>query len=152
MCLIVGLGFTPRGGAEETRGTPTYTNEDLERLAPYRGQTGVLSTPASPGGGKAAAEPKGRGEAYWRREAERLRTRLRPLRRRAEELRLRLEETRAAEWAKRSRSGRGAGGASGASGEALRRRLESVESEIRDREDELHERARREGALPGWLR
>ena len=152
MCLIVGLGLPPRGGAEEARRIPTYTNEDLERLAPYRGQTGVLSTPASPGGGKAAAEPKGRGEAYWRREAERLRTRLRPLRRRAEELRLRLDEARAAEWAKRSRSGRGAGGASGASGEALRRRLESVESEIRDREDELHERARREGALPGWLR
>jgi len=149
VCIIAVLGLTPAAGGDDPRPTPTYTNEDLERLAPYRGQTGVLSRPASPEATTPVAERKGRGEDYWRREAERLRSRLRPLRRRAEELRLRLEETKAAEWRKRS-GGRRSGG--GASSEGLQRRLESLESEIREREDELHARARREGALPGWLR
>jgi len=109
----------------------------------------VLSTPPSPDASKPAAETKPRGEEYWRREAERLRSRLRPLKRRAEELRLRLEETKAAEGRKRSGGRRSEGGTSS---EGVRRRLESVESEIREREDELVARARREGALPGWLR
>lgn len=149
LCLIAGLGHCPAAGGDETQATPTYTNEDLQRLSPYRGETGVLSTPPSPEASKPAAEPKPRGEEYWRREAERLRSRLRPLKRRAEELRLRLEETKAAEWRKRSGGRRSDGGTSS---QGVQRRLESVESEIREREDELLARARREGALPGWLR
>ena len=149
MCLWAGLGCPSGLWAEEGRPTPTYTNEDLERMAPLRGQTGVLSKPASREPSRAAAEPADKAEAYWRKEAERLRARLRPLKRRADELRLRLKEARAEPGKKKPHGGRGSGGGSA---EALSQRLESLEAEIREREDELQERARRERALPGWLR
>jgi hypothetical protein len=147
VCLLAGLS-SPRGwGDEDRRATPTYTNEDLDRMAPRRGETGVLSKPASREDSRMAPERKARGEAYWRREVERLRTRLRPLRERAAQLRERLQELRTDPGQEPPRRG-----SRKASAEALARRLDSLEAEIRDREDELHERARRERALPGWLR
>jgi hypothetical protein len=121
-------------------------------VAPCRGETGVLSRPEVRSEAVTRAEgrePKERDEAYWRREADRLRARLRPLKRRADELRLRLQEARVDPGKKKLRSGRGSGGGST---EALSQRLEAVEAEIREREDELYERARRERVLPGWLR
>jgi hypothetical protein len=149
VCLCAGV-LGPATSADEDRGaTPTYTNADLERMTPYRGETGVLSQPAMPADrtetSKTKERAEGRGESYWRREAERLRERLRPLRQRAAELRQRIQETHSAAGRKPARGGR-------ESAEALEQRLASIEAEMREREDELHERARREGALPGWLR
>jgi hypothetical protein len=149
VCLLGSLSGAAAASAGDRGSTPTYTNQDLERVAPYRGETGVLSKPAMREEPAKTPEPKaGRGEAYWRREAERLRTRLRPLVRRAEELRQRLQEPRADDGKKRPRGSRGGSG----SRDALAQRLASIEAEIREREDELRERARRERALPGWLR
>lgn len=150
VCLFAGLACTSGFGAEEPPRVPTYTNEDLERVAPYRGETGVLSRPAGRGEPVAASGPKQRDEAYWRREAERLRSRLRPLRRRADELRHRLQEAKTDDGATRTRKGGRSRGANPV--EAIALRLESLEAQIREQEDELHERARRERALPGWLR
>jgi hypothetical protein len=138
-------------GDDEKKPVPLYTNEDLERVAPYRDQTGVNSTPAA----AAALEPPAersrarggvRGEEYWRREAERVRDRLRPWRERAAELRLRIEERR------RQPPRRRESGAADAQIAALERRLRLLEDRIRETESRLEERARREGALPGWLR
>ena len=147
--LLAWLGPGLPAASQHPGPTPTYTNEDLERVAPLRGETGVLSTPAARDAAPARSEPKPRGEAYWRREAERLRGRLRPLRRRADELRLRLQEARDADWRRRPGQDHGSRRSPAA---GLARRLELLEAEISEREDELQQRARREGALPGWLR
>ena len=40
---LFGLALLGEAGAEEKKPVPLYTNEDLDRLSPYRGQTGVLS-------------------------------------------------------------------------------------------------------------
>lgn len=151
-CLLA-LACAGASGAlagDEKKPVPLYTNEDLERVAPYRDQTGVNSRPAA----VAAPEPPPvrsrtrdvRGEEYWRREAERVRDRLRPLRERAAELRLRIEERR------RQPFGRRDGGAAGAQIAALERRLRLLEERIRETESRFEERARRERALPGWIR
>lgn len=141
-------------GAEEPRKppAPAYTNDDLDRVSPRRGDTGVLSTapPALPA--PASSEPPGErhGEQYWRREAERLRDRLESLRERAAELRIHLEEL---ERRPPSRSrGAQASRTGDAQKEAARARLEVLERRIREVEDAFLDRARREGALPGWLR
>ena len=124
---------------------PLYTNEDLQRVSPYRDQTGVNSKPVATAGGDLPASPRRvRGEEYWRREAERLRDRLRPLRERAAELRLRIEERR------RQPPRRGMAG--NPQRVTLERRLHLLEERIRETESRFEDRARRERALPGWLR
>jgi predicted RNase H-like nuclease (RuvC/YqgF family) len=132
-----------------------YTNEDLDRVHPLRGETGVHSVPAeAPGDAAPPAEPKtrGRGEAYWRREAARVRERVLSLETSAAELRARIEEQRdeASQLAGRRR--RGSASAGGSSLAGMRERLRSLERRIRHAEDDLLDRARRDGALPGWLR
>jgi len=123
---------------------PLYTNDDLQRVSPFRDQTGVNSKPAA-GGGEAPASPRrARGEEYWRREAERLHDRLRPLRERAAELRLRIEERR------RQPPRRGMAG--DPQRVTMERRVRLLEERIREAESRFEDRARRERALPGWLR
>jgi hypothetical protein len=128
---------------------PTYTNADLDRIAPYRGETGVLSTPASPLAAEPASRPSGprHDETYWRHEADHLHDRIRALRQRADEIRFRL-----ASPPRQSQGRKAAASASNDPTPALKARLAAIESEIRDRENRFEERARREGALPGWLR
>ena len=151
---------------------PLYTDEDLRRVSPLRDQTGG-STPAAPPPAPAAAteESPGAGRArarftrararevrgargvrapqlnddasYWRRESERLQDRLQPLRERIEELRVQIEERRRSPRVRPYSDPRI---------ESWQRRLAALEQRIREAEDRLHERARREGALPGWLR
>ena len=124
-----------------------YTNDDLARMRPLRGETGVLSqvTQAS----SAAAQPRESrrtdraDEAYWRREADRVRERIRPLEKRMATLRRHIDERwrlpgvapmtdpKLIEW---------------------RRELKEVEADVREHQDRLEERARRDGALSGWLR
>jgi len=132
---------------------PLYTNEDLDRVHPYRNQTGVASVPASAPdrrrpASRPAGSPRARGEDYWRKEAARVRERVAALQARAEEVRADLA---ALEKRKReSPLGRNLGNAS--SGGRLKARLAGIERQIRLIEDELRDRARRQGALPGWLR
>ena len=80
---------------DEKKPVPLYTNEDLQRVSPYRDETGGSSKPAAaPAPEPASERGRARGEEYWRREAERVRDRLRPLRERASELRFQIEEKR----------------------------------------------------------
>ncbi len=124
-----------------------YTNDDLERIrrergAPAEPPAGAPGTPAA-----VSREKKGGGgearEERWRREAERLRERLQPLRDQADDLRGQID----ARWRLP-----GVAPVTDAPLLALRRKLAALEARIRDAEDRLEERARRAGALPGWLR
>jgi len=134
-----------------------YTNADLDRVHPFRDETGVRSVPAvSPEERSAPApaeKPRGRGEAHWRREAARVRERIRTMEAQAAELRAQIAEQ--AEEASHFLGGRRRSAASlsgpGSSGR-LRAKIASLERRIREIEEDLSERARRDGALPGWLR
>ena len=132
-----------------------YTNADLERVHPFAAQTGASSVPAAPADQDSMAErdpvSRGQGEAYWRREAAAVRERLRALEERAEGLRTRIAERERARddtvYGNRKRSSPGS-----ASVASLRASLAAVERRIGKTQDDLEERARRDGALPGWLR
>lgn len=164
--VVLPLGFglsavlwsSARGTPDDAEGRKrppvrVYTNEDLDRVRPFRDETGVRSVPAVPaeeGETRRADErPKGRGEAYWRREAERVRDRVRAMEAQAAELRAQIAE-RAAEASRLTRGRRGTSGSG--SPATLRAKLEALERRMREIEDGLADRARREGALPGWLR
>ena len=153
VCLSLGLACAAYG--EDKKPVPTFTNDDLARVAPYRGETGALSAPAvTPAAASAAARPHARaarGEEYWRREAEREESRLRPLRRRARDLRLKIDEAWHKPVSGAGKSGRNAAAAATAV-DPLERELRAVQDEIREAELRFEERARRAGALPGWLR
>ncbi len=137
-----------------------YTNDDLDRIHPFAGQTGGNSVPAGPAGDDPDAAPeaasRGQGEAYWRREAAAVRERVRGLEERAAELRTRIAERERAPrpetifgGRRRASSGASSGSASIAS---LQSSLAAVERRMRRAQDDLEDRARRAGALPGWLR
>ncbi|OFV89420.1 MAG: hypothetical protein A2V74_08240 [Acidobacteria bacterium RBG_16_70_10] len=130
------------------RPVPLYTNEDLERVHPLRDETGVNSTPATPPASATgpASRPLSRGESFWRREAARVRARIRALADDAETVRHKLEERR--EERRRFLRPRG----SGVSEATLLARLEALQRRMRELETDLEERARRDRALPGWLR
>jgi hypothetical protein len=147
------------GGAaasEEKKPVPVYTNEDLDRISPHRDETGVnsrvtVSVPR-PLSGRAADDGRAGAEAYWRRQAESLHVRLQRVRERIDDLRARIAEREAGtEAATRSRSRR-ARATSDPPLEGMRRQLAALEARVRDDETRFEERARREGALPGWLR
>lgn len=141
---------------------PLYTNADLERTRPpghgssgaSEGAAGDAPALAPPeqrrrdGAKRNAAEradsgSPGRGEEYWRRESERVRDRVRPWRESADDLRTRIED--------RQRQP-GVRPYSDPQVVSLQRRLAALELRIRDAGDRFEERARRAGALPGWLR
>ncbi len=133
----------------EEQTVPTYTNEDLDRMAPYRHQTGALSEPASSssedgsGSRDATAAARAKQERYWRREAQRLRERIRPVRQQVEDLRLRIEERRRQPGVRL---------VTDPTIQSWKRKLESLTRKIRDWERRFAQRARRQRALPGWLR
>ena len=142
--LLVG----PSLRADEPR-VPTYTNDDLARVAPLAGETGVLSVPAFADrpASVPAARAAGRGEAgeaHWRREARRVRERVSALREQIAEL--------PRPGSLPPSASRSAAAAAERQREATAARRATLEARIRTLEDELAERARREGALPGWLR
>lgn len=153
--------------ADEKKAVRVYTNEDLDRVSPYRGQTGVDSVPAATSSeSRGAAGPRGavarpsgpaRGtatEAYWRREAERVRTRVRGLEARAHELRLQIQREEQREHDRPLVFGRSSSTQTTppSAVPGLQAKLAAAEREARAVQDELEDRARREGALPGWLR
>ena len=141
VCLLAAAAF----GAERRPPARVYTDEDLARVSSRRGETGGDSQPASaPPVEKPEKESaSARGESYWRAEAARLRQRVEPWRDDADDLRVEIS-TRQAEPGVRPYTD--------AKVRAMQRRLAALEARIRDAEDRLEERARRAGALPGWLR
>jgi hypothetical protein len=155
VCVLLGSLLLSDSDSTAPRTTPLFTNEDLDRVHPYRGETGVLSVPAvAPSTPKAASRARSRPgnedesgealqEAFWRRETVRHQRGLARLVKTAARLRHELELRR------RERSPAKRAGASLASWEA---RLTEIESEIQQAEAEFADRARRAGALPGWLR
>jgi len=142
VCLFAAMAL-----ADERRvPARVYTDEDLARVSSRRGETGVESKPGNPPPeARADASPAadGRGESYWRAEAARVRQRVEPWRDDAAELRVELS-VRQAEPGVRPYTDPKV--------RALQRKLTALEARIRDVEDRLEERARRAGALPGWLR
>jgi hypothetical protein len=157
LSLIV-LAVGTAGAAEEKKQVPVYTNDDLDRIAPFRDQTGVSSSGAPvttsrlPADKAGKAGPSGdfaaKSEAYWRREADKLRARQQKARDRIENLRSRLAAVEA-------RSGPRSGEArarSAAQAEIWRGQISVLEARMREEDGQLTDRARRAGALPGWLR
>jgi hypothetical protein len=177
LCLL--LASMPEGpGALATEHKPApsprvYTNDDLERISAWRGQTGVDSKPAvaaeashsarrrSPSAPETAAAARlereraqrTAAERYWRGQAEALRRRLLPLHQRLDELSASLTRTReAAERASRRPRRSAARAASADKARSIEERIAALEDRIRSEQALLAERARRAGALPGWLR
>jgi hypothetical protein len=132
-----------------------YTNADLDSVHPFRDETGVRSVPAvAPDDRPAPAEKRrGRGEDYWRREAARVRERVRAMEAQASELRAEIaEQTEEASHVLGQRRRSSASLSGSGSSTRLRAKLAALERRLREMEDDLAERARRDGALPGWLR
>jgi hypothetical protein len=133
---------------EERKAVPVYTNADLQRVSSLREETGVASRASSAGepaarGTAPSRGPRRESEDYWRHEAERLRLRLEPLRDKADRLRLSIEERRRKP---------GVRPYSDPAIEAWQRQLQATLERIKEHEARFEERARRAGALPGWLR
>jgi len=132
---------------------PLYTNDDLDRVHPYRQETGVASEPAyapppPTTKGRSGSSARERGEEYWRKEAARVREKVARLEAQAGELRAQLAENEAKRRAQplgRERPGT-------SSDLRTQARIAGLEQRIRLLEEELQDRARRQGALPGWLR
>lgn len=150
MLLVAGCVCLVGFAAADERRTPVYTNEDLERLRPLREETGVASLPAvgaaeAPPGPRRSGgrEAETQGEAYWRREAERVQDRVAALRHQIAE-----QERRLAERRRRP----GVRPYSDPAVEAATARIATLRERIRDTEGRFEERARRAGARPGWLR
>ncbi len=145
--LVVCLAATGAGAAFDEKPTiRVYTNEDLDRLRPRRSETGAASAPAME---PARAAPQrrerapARGEEFWRREAERARRRLEPMRRRLAALEQKLEERRNVPRR---------GFAADPRLESLAAQIHALRGRIREEQERFLDGARREGALPGWLR
>lgn len=144
--------------AEEKAAPPrpkarVYTNEDLDRVHPFAAETGGSSIPAVEAEDAKPTRPapagrKGKGEEHWRGEAARVREKLRALEQRAAELRSQIAErsSQSEVFGRRRSSG---GKTSVAS---LQASLTAVERRAQRTQEDLEERARRDGALPGWLR
>ena len=151
---------SPQFGCPLAQGSPpeprVFTNADLDRMAACRYQTGAQSEAgadplerASPSPGratKAKAPNEGRvdgAETLWRARWRAIDQKARRLRREARELRE--EAGEAPRNPKKPPTGR-------RSPSLLIGRALLLEAEGKELEDEFQERARREGALPGWLR
>jgi hypothetical protein len=131
-----------------------YTNEDLDRVHPFAAETGGSSVPAvetdvAEPARRTSADRKGKGEEHWRAEAARVREKVRGLEERAAELRSKIAE-RSSE--RDEVFGRRRSSSTKTSVAPLQASLAAVERRIRLTQEDLEERARRDGALPGWLR
>ena len=168
MVLPLGFGLSavlcvPLAGADEdppSKKRPpvrVYTNEDLDRVHAFREQTGVRSVPAVPEEERSAPvqadKARARDEAHWRREAARVRERVRAIQAQAAELRATMaaQADEAAHFLGGRRRSAASLGGNGTTAR-LQSRLSALERRIREMEEDLADRARRDGALPGWLR
>lgn len=132
--------------------TYVFTNADLERMAACRYQTGAASRPGDHAGGAdsprrvpkaATASARDAVERDWRARWRSVDQKTRRLRQDARELRQEAAEA-PPDPKKRPVSRR--------SPSLLIAKAESLESEAKELETAFAETARREGALPGWLR
>lgn len=148
--LVLALGTA--GEPLEKKPVPVYTNDDLDRVAPFRDETGVNSSgasrPRTPSPARGADEGAAKSEAYWRREAAKLRARQQRTRDRVANLRSRVA-TVEAQSGPRSGEARARGTALV---EMWRGHIATLEARLREEDGEFADRARRAGALPGWLR
>jgi hypothetical protein len=149
ICLLAGLvPLSEAAGEEAKKPVRVYTNEDLERISPYRAETGVLNEPAA--SAPHAAGDEATDEAYWKREAARVRDRVAALRERADDIRRQMRE---AEEAFRSEPWTSRGPRRAAPKTAPREaQLAAIEKKIAALETDLADRARAARALPGWIR
>jgi len=141
----------PRHAQEKTY---VFTNADLERMAACRYQTGAASQQgdAADGADSSRSVPKGAAarmpskdalERDWRARWRSVDQKARRLRQTARELRQ--EAAEAPRDPKKRPVGR-------RSPSLLIAKAEALESEAKELEASFEETARREGALPGWLR
>ena len=140
------LAATLAAGSDDKAPARIYTDEDLARVSSRRGETGVTSQPAAPSPAEKAGpaeSARGRSESYWRAEAARVQRRVEPWREAAADLRVEISARQ---------DEPGVRPYTDPKVRALQRRLSALEARIRQAEDSLEERARRAGALPGWLR
>lgn len=146
-CLVVCLaGAGATAAPDEKPTTRVYTNEDLDRLRSRRSESGAASEPAvEPARASRSGRDQApaRGEEFWRREAEREHRRLEPLRRRLAALEEKLEGRRN-EPRRRF--------AADPMLDSIAAQIQALRGRIRDEQSRFEDRARREGALPGWLR
>jgi hypothetical protein len=145
VCLAIPVALAEE--PDRKRAVPAYGNQDLDRVHEQREQIGSASVPA-----KAAERParnapasRDRGEEFWRREAEAYRGRVAVLQRALADL----EDKSTTARRSSSASGRKPAAAPPPSFE---RRIAALQARIHDEEMRFLDRARREGALPGWLR
>lgn len=163
--VLLGLPPAVARADDASRQTPTYTDADLARYAATRPPASATSEPES-----AAPEPETRrrgrrvvndagpgddldreasqrasDERYWRREAEQARDRARQHEDQAVTLEAQLAEQRQA--SRRSRSG-----GTPPQVASLERRARLARERAREVLEAFEERARRAGALPGWIR
>jgi hypothetical protein len=158
VCALAAAGLA--AGGEERKPARVYTNEDLERVAPRRGETGVLSRPGTPPSTREETRRKvrsdggdpSRGEEFWRREAARVKARVRTLQDQASRVREQIERQAEASWTGGGRRRRARGVQSWAREDSRARRLREILARIHELESDLEDRARRDGALPGWIR
>jgi len=161
---------SPQAPCSLPKATPgvarTFTNADLELMSACRYQTGVESevghadeAPASPGKtgrrtktstksstnrGGAVTSDSSAAEADWRAQWRSVDQKARRLRNEAQQLRQEAAEL-PRDPKKKVVTGR-------RSPSLLESKALTLEAEARELEDEFQQRARREGALPGWLR
>jgi hypothetical protein len=154
-CVLASCAFVR--AADDGKGAPrAYTNDDLERYAHLRTEqpADVVEEDAPrPARSRSRRPPRestaaatgasARGEAYWRREAERTEDAVRRLRAQAADVAEKVSDLR-----------RQPGVLPYSDPRVVRmeaRRL-ALEERAREAESRLEARARRAGALPGWLR
>ena len=144
--LAIVLLLAPEPAPSSSPAVRVYTKADLDRLAARRDENGVFTT-SSPETPTAVEKPargsSEQGEEYWRREADKMRDRVRPLLERADALRERIAERRRKPGV-RPYSDPGI--------VALERDLARLLEQAREFEERLEDRARRARAMPGWLR
>lgn len=145
-CVLASCAIVRAAGDGKARAR-AYTNEDLDRYAHLRAEEPAPAQPRSRRPARESAAPAAsastRGEAYWRREAERTEETARRLRERAGDVAEKVSDLRRQPGVMPYSDPRIV---------RLEARRRALEERVREAELRLEERARRAGALPGWLR
>ena len=125
----------------------TFTDEDLNVYARFR-VSAPRPRPATPIAARAASSEMAKRRAYWRAQKEKLTRELARLDAQIKRLEWRLAETRA----RNRQRPRGRIDAQDTTARLMEDSLEGLRADRRRMEQAFHERARKAGALPGWLR
>jgi chromosome segregation ATPase len=153
--VVAALVFAGAAAAAGDPKVPCYTNADLDRVSSLRGQTGVLSEVAAPTAADRKAEKeeereehhRSKAERTWRQAARRHRAQVRRL-----EKRLAALQRRKDAYERRRRTQMMKGKIPDPPSKDFDTQIAELQEEIRQSESDFLDRARRDGALPGWLR